>query len=206
MRKNIVYLFCGLFLFAGLLASSAWADLGLAQTLSDQGLQAVGAAVKTAAEAIYAGTDDPVEIKSQLIALLNEAEATGDEDAMRYAIVAVMMAGGEENLDLSKEAINNSNLFANHPELTAFTVASTAKLIGGGAGSAGGAGSGQAGGGEKQQGGGEKQQGGGEKETLGGGEEDPTSLGGGDPDPFDLGSAVTPYGKIDDQDSAATRT
>ncbi len=187
MKTDATKLFFGLFLTMGLLTSLAFADLGLA----DMSASEAGAAVKAAAEAIYAGTDDPEQLQSQLIAILNEAEATGDEGAMRYAIVAVLMAGGAENLDSAKEAINNSNLFANHPEITAFTVAATAKLIGAGGGSGQG-GAGQAGGGE-------------EDPALGGGEEDPTSLGGGDPDPFDPGSAIAPYGKIEDRDSAATR-
>jgi len=198
MSKNMINLFFGLFLIVGLLASPVYADLGLAQTLADQGVQAVGAAVKAAAEAVYAETDDPEQIKSQLVAILNEAAATGDEGAMRYAIVAVMMAGGAENIELSKEAINNSDLFANHPNITAFTVAAVEKLIvsGGATGELGGE---KLGGGEAvatKLGGGAKL-GGGE----GGGGEDPRSLGGGDPDIFDPGAD----GDIDDDDTHATR-
>ncbi len=181
MNKSAMNLFLGLFLIMGLLVSPAQADLGLAQTLSDQGVQAVGLAVKTAAEAVYAGTDDPEQIKSQLVAILNEAAATGDEGAMRYAIVAVMMVGGAENIDLSKEAITSSDLFANHPKLAAETIVAAEKLIrsGGDMGELGG-------------------------EKLGGGEgggEDPRSLGGGDPDIFDPGAD----GDIDDDDRHATR-
>jgi len=161
MSKNVIYLFLGLFLFAGLFASPAQAELGLAGMSAAE----VGQAVKTATEAVYAGTDDPEQIQSQLVAILNEAAATGDESAMTYAIVAVMMVGGVENIDLSKEAINNSELFANYPELAAEIVVAAEKLIrsGGGAGELGG-------------------------EKLGGGEgggEDPRSLGGGDPEMFD---------------------
>jgi len=188
MSKNVMHLFFGLLLFTGLLAFPVHADLGLAKTLSDQGVQAVGAAVKAAAEAVYAGTNDLVQIQNQLVAILNEAEATGDEGAIRYAIVAVMMAGGVENLDVSKDAINNSNLFSNHPEITAFTVAAAEKLIrsGGGAGELGG-------------------------EKLGGGDgggEDPRSLGGGDPYIFDPGAIFDPdtAGDIIDDDCPATRT
>ncbi len=192
MNKSAMNLFLGLFLIMGLFVSPAQADLGLAQTLSDEGVQAVGAAVKAAAEAVYAGTDDPEQIQSQLVAILNEVAATGDEGAMRYAIVAVMMVGGVENIDLSKEAINNSDLFTNHPTVTAFTVAAAEKLIlsGGGAGELGGE---KLGGGE----GGAEKLGGGE----GGGGEDPRSLGGGDPDIFDPGAD----GDIDDDDRHATR-
>jgi len=175
MNKSAMNLFLGLFLIMGLLVSPAQADLGLAQTLSDQGVQAVGAAVKAATEAVYAGTDDPEQIQSQLVAILNEAAATGDEGAMRYAIVAVMMVGGAENIDLSKDAITSSELFANHPELAAETIVAAEKLIrsGGGLGEMGG-------------------------EKLGGGEgggEDPRSLGGGDPE----------IGDIDDDDRDATQ-
>jgi len=187
MSKKVMHLSVGLLLFVGLLAFPVHADLGLQQTLSDQGVQALGAAVKAAAEAVYAGTSDPAQIQSQLVAILNEAEATGDEGAIRYAIVAVMMVGGVENLGLSKDAINNSNVFANHPEVTAFTITATEKLI-------------SSGGGDAQMGGGE-QLGGGE----GGGSEDPNSLGGDDPNPFDPGTETTPFGRIEDRDSAATR-
>jgi len=194
MNKKGMQLFFGLFLIVGLLASPVCAELGLAQTLSDQGVSAVGVAVKEAAEAVYAGTDDPEQIKGQLVAILNEAAATGDEGAMRYAIVAVMMVGGAENLDLSKDAINNSDLFTNHSNITAFTVATAEKLILSG----GGAGTGELGG--EKLGGGE-----GGAEKLGGGEggggEDPRSLGGGDPDIFDPDA-----GDVVDDDRHATRT
>ena len=179
MNKNVTQLFFGLFLIAGLLAFPAYADLGLAQTLSDQGVQAVGVAVKAAVEAVYAGTDDPEQIQSQLVAILNEAAATGDEGVMTYSIVAVMMVGGAGNIDLSKDAINNSDIFANHPKLAAETIVAAEKLIrsGGGAG--------------EMLGGGD-----------GGGGEDPRSLGGGDPDVFDPAAS----GEIDDDDRPATRT
>jgi len=182
MNKSAMNLFLGLFLIIGFLAFPVLADLGLAKTLSDQGVRAVGAVVKTAAEAVYAGTDDPEQIQSHLVAILNEAAATGDEAAMRYAIVAVMMVGGAENIDLSKEAITNSELFANHPKLAAETIVAAEKLIrsGGGAAELGG----------EKLGGGE-----------GGGGEDPRSLGGGDPDIFDPGAD----GDIDDDDTHATR-
>ncbi|MBI9020118.1 MAG: hypothetical protein JEZ10_02535 [Verrucomicrobia bacterium] len=177
MRKNAIHLFFGLLLSVGLLAAPAQADLGLKQILADQGVKAVGLAVKAAAEAVYASTDDPKLIEAGLIAILNEAEATGDMGVMPYAIVGVMMAGGVENLDLSKQAINNSNLFVNYPNNTAITVANAEKLIrsGGGASETGGAG-------EKQQkagSGGDEQEGGG-----GGGDE----FGGDNPNPFDPGA------------------
>jgi len=182
MNKSAMNLFLGLFLIMGLLVSPAQADLGLAQTLSDEGVQAVGAAVKVAAEAVYAGTDDPEQIQSQLVAILNEVAATGNEGAMRYAIVAVMMVGGAENVDLSKDAINNSEIFANHPKLAAETIVAAEKLIRSGGGVTGELGGEKLGGGE------------------GGGGEDPRSLGGGDPDIFDLDD-----GGINDHDRDATQ-
>lgn len=202
MTKNVTKLFIGILLLAGSLAFSAHADLGLSQILADQGVQAVGATVKTAAEAVYAGTDDPVQIQAQLVAFLNEAEATGDKGAMRYTIIAVMLAGGTENLDLSRSAINHSQLFVKQPDLTAFTVATAEALLSGGGDRAELGGGKEAGGGESEQGG---------DDQLGGGE-DSKSLGGGDPNPFDPAAdvapgenSVAPFGKIRDRDSAATR-
>jgi len=175
MRKNAGYLFFGLLRSVGLLAAPAQADLGLKQILADQGVKAVGLAVKAAAEAVYASTDDPKLIEAGLIAILNEAEATGDMSVMPYAIVGVMLAGGVDNLDLSKRAISNSNLFKNYPNNTAVTVVNAEKLIrsGGGAGGTGG------GGGKKQEAG----SGGDEQQEQGGGGSD--EFGGGNPNPFD---------------------
>jgi len=186
MRKNVKHLFFGLLLSVGFLAAPARADLELKQILADQGVKAVGLAVKAAAEAVYASTDDPKVIEAGLIAILNEAEATGDMGAMPYAIVGVMMAGGVENLDLSKQAINNSNLFINYPNNTAVTVTNAEKLIRSGGGAAG------TGGADKQGGGGagEKQKADGsggddEKEGGGGGSDE---FGGDNPNPFDPGA------------------
>lgn len=160
MNKNIQKLFFGVLFVVGILIAPVYADLGLAQILSDQGVQAVGSAVKEATEAVYAGTDDAEQIKIQLVAILNEAVATGNEGVMRYAIVAVMMVGGAENVDLSKDAINNSELFVDHPKLAAETIVKAEKLIrsGGGTGDLGGEklGGGEGGGGENEQGGGKE--------------------------------------------------
>ncbi len=189
MNKNVINLFLGVFLFVGLLASPVHADLGLQQTLSSQGVKAFGAAVRAAAEAVYAGTDDPTQIQSQLVAILNEAEATGSEAAMRYAIVAVMVGGGEGNLEASIAAINNSNIFANHPNMTALTVTTAEKLI-------------RSGGGAKTDG---KKAlgGGGQGGDGGGGASDPT-LGGGDPDVFDPAAGFF-GGDINDHSRDATQ-
>jgi hypothetical protein len=171
--KNIrCRLFLVLIAFAGLLTLSARAELGLQQIMANQGAPAVGQAVLTAAKAVYAGASDPAVIQSQLIAILNEAAATGNEQAIRYAIVAVMMAGGVENITLSTTAINNSNVFSNYESLTAVTVAATRLLL---SASGGGA----TGGGETGGGGGE---------TGGGGH----SLGGGNNNLFLLGLGVDP--------------
>lgn len=143
-------------------SAPAFADLGLKQMVAGQGASAVGPAILAAAKTVYANHTDSAVIKLQLIDILNEAAATGDEQAARYAIVAVMMAGGVEHLALSRDAINNSDIFKNYPELTAATVEATEALMKG-----------------KTAGGGEK------SEADGGGSEnndgDPLSQGGADP-------------------------
>ncbi|NOU36883.1 MAG: hypothetical protein HOO88_08960 [Kiritimatiellaceae bacterium] len=162
MKRNATSLFFALIAVIGLLTSSAFADLGLqALAAGSQGAPAVGQAVLTAARAVYANNTDPAVIQQQLIAILNEAAATGNESAIRYAIVAVMMAGGTENLAASKAAINNSNAFASYESLTAVTVAAVEMLMtGGGDGAAsggadmGGSGGDSLGGGNKELGGG----------------------------------------------------
>lgn len=146
---------------AGFMAAPVLADLGL-QQLAAQGAPAVGQAVLTAAKAVYANNTDPVVIQNQLIAILNEAAATGNEQAIRYAIVAVMLAGGVENIELSKTAINNSAVFLNYESLTAVTVAAAEALM-----TATGGANGTSGGDDMGGGGGEK--GGGGDRTLGGG-------------------------------------
>lgn len=184
-KKTMFRLMICIGMFAVLGVSSVQAEIGIQSILSSDGIVAVGTAVQSAVEAIYASTDDPAEIQQQLIDILNEAAATGDEQVVRYTIVAVMLAGGPENLDLSKQAIDNSDVFKNFPEVTAFTVsaadsmlaAASQRTAGGGAESGGGEKAGGAseeeGGGEKtggtseEEGGGEVQQGGGE--TSGGG-------------------------------------
>lgn len=201
MRKNAYRLFFVLIAGAVLLTSSVFADLGLAQLAAQPqgGARAVGQAVLTAAKAVYANSTDPAVIQPQLIAILNEAAATGDESAIRYAIVAVILAGGADNLPLSKAAVNDSNVFVNYPKLTAVTVSAAEALLkaSGGAGGeksggdkalgGGDKGGGDKGGGDKSGGeksGGDKQLGGGDK-TLGGGDKElgggNKELGGGDP-------------------------
>jgi len=139
----------------------AFADLGLKQMVAGQGASAVGPAILAAAKTVYANHTDPAVIKLQLIDILNEAAATGDEQVARYAIVSVMMAGGVEHLALSRDAINNSDIFKNYPELTAATVEAAEVLMTGET----------AGGAKKNKGGG----------GGSGDDEDPLSQGGADP-------------------------
>lgn len=201
MKKNMSFLFLSVFLMVGLLASSARADLGLKQIMAGQGASAVGQTVLAAAKAAYAGgpsgTPDLAVVQIRLIDILNEAAATGDEQIIRYTLVAVMLAGGTENLATARAAINNSNVFANYETLTAVTVAATEELMkaGGGAGTgAGGAGTGA------------NASGGADKE-LGGG--DPRSYGGGAPQLYpweiDPENPFTPKSGSGDNDIPATR-
>ncbi len=161
---------------AGFMSSPVLADLGLQQIAVAQGAPAVGQAVLTAAKAVCANNTDPVAIQSQLIAILNEAAATGNEQAVRYAIVAVMLAGGTGNIDLSKTAINNSNVFLNYESLTAITVAAVESLMNASGGANGTSGGDDMGGGGETGGGGDR--------TLGGGSD---LL-----NPFNPGSLVAP--------------
>jgi uncharacterized membrane protein YgcG len=188
MRKNASRLFFVLIVVAGLLTSPVFADLELAQLAAQpqQGTAAVGQAVLAAARTVYANSTDPAVIQPQLIVILNEAAATGNEAAIRYAIVAVILAGGVENLALSKTAINNSNVFANYPALTAVTVAEAEAILK----ASGGAG-GEKSGGDKS--GGDKS--GGDKEHGGGDDH-----GGGDPDDHEY------FDDHHDHDQHATRT
>lgn len=170
MIKNASRLFSVFIAVAALLTAPVFADLGLEQLAAQpQGASAVGQAVLAASKTVYANSADPAVIQPQLIAILNEAAATGNEAAIRYAIVAVILAGEVENLTLSKAAINDSNVFANYPALTAVTVATAEALLKANGGAGGEKSGGDKSGGDK--GGGDQQLGGGDKE-LGGG--DPT--------------------------------
>ena len=132
MKKNdwkikiFVVTLIGLFMF------SAQAELGLGEVFESQGTTAVGEVVKAAAEAAYAESDDPAEIQGRLVEILNEAAATGDEGVMTYAIVAVMMAGGSDNLAIGQAAVAASNIGEGHSALASATMASAVGLIGGG--------------------------------------------------------------------------
>ncbi len=147
MKKNMTHFSAVFMVVFGLMFSTAFADLGLQQIATDQGASAVGQAVLTAAQAVYANNTDPAVIQRQLIVMLNEAVATGNEEAVRYSLVAVMMAGGADNLAQSITAINNSNAFSQYPALTAKTVSSAQSLIGGGTTGGGTTGGGTTGGG-----------------------------------------------------------
>lgn len=129
MRKITFRLFFALIAATGLLTSPALADLGLKQIAAGQGAPAVGQAVLKAVQAVYANNTDLAIIQSQLVSILNEVAATGDENAIRYAIVAVMMGGGVENCELSKSAINVSDVSSNYEALTVATVTETEALL-----------------------------------------------------------------------------
>jgi hypothetical protein len=128
-NKRVIRFLVAFSLLTGLAASPVLAELGLQSILSGEGVVAVGTAVREAVESIYNSTGNPQEIERRLVEILNEAAATGDEAAIRYTIVAVMMAGGPEHLDLSKTAIDNSDVFKNFPEVTAFTVSAAESML-----------------------------------------------------------------------------
>jgi len=145
MRKSrCVYI---LLAAVGLLSRISFADLGLAQIASEQGAQAVGQAVLAAAQAVYAENTDPDVIRAKLIEILDEAAATGNEQSVRYAVVAVMMAGGTENVGISVAAINASRARNDFPDMVAATVAEARALLTAGGGDAGGDAGGWEGGG-----------------------------------------------------------
>jgi uncharacterized membrane protein YgcG len=159
MRKGKLQIGFVLIVFIGLLATSSFAQLGLAQLATQpQGASLAGQAVLTAAKAVYANSDlTPAEKQAQLVDLLNEAVATGNESVIRYAIVAIMVAAGSgDDLSLAIVAINNSNAFSQYQDITAVTVTAVSTLLGGGGGTAGGdmgGGGGQLGGGDQLGGG-----------------------------------------------------
>ena len=125
MKVNVSCLILVIFAAFVLAAPSARADLGLA----GKPPKAVGAAVKNAVADAYKSGADAAAIQSQIVAILDEAAATGSEDAVRYAIVAVMLAGGTENLEMSKQAIGNSMAFTSYQELAAGTMGEAEKLM-----------------------------------------------------------------------------
>ena len=172
MKQKIAHFMLTVCLFAGLTVLPAQADIGLGQILASDGLTAVGQAVREAVEGIYRSTDDPKASEDQIVAIVNEAVETGDGEAVRYTLIAVMMAGGAENLDLSKVAIDNSAAFTSFPSVTATTVTVGSALIAEQAGSAAAGGvAADSGGGSLELGGG-AELGGGQDEELGGGKDD----------------------------------
>ena len=98
MKNRALILSVGLVIFTGLFVSPASAEIGVAQALAEGGVSAVGTAVRNAAQAVYDSTEDPAVIQLKLTELINEAVATGDEGAIQYASVAVMMVGGAGKL------------------------------------------------------------------------------------------------------------
>lgn len=116
-------------LVAGLFASTAQAELGMQNIVDQDGLPALGSAVRNAVDEAYQSSEDPAVIEATLVKILNEAAASENESIIRYAITGVMLGGGVEHLDMSKSAIDNSDVFKNYPELTAIVVATCEKLL-----------------------------------------------------------------------------
>ena len=178
MRRSATHLILAVCLFAGLTVSSVLADLGLQQIFSDEavpqeGLNQVGFTVKAATEEIYSSTEDREQLLNQLTAIPNEAAETGNGEIVRYTIVGVIVGGGPENLDLSKEAIDNSKAFTDFPAVTASTVSDAEDIISARSGSSKTGGKGDNGGGDNgDQGGGNGDQGGGDEDDQGEDEDD----------------------------------
>lgn len=103
----------------GLMASPLFAQ----EDSGNSGSVTAGRSALTAANEAYASSSDPEVIKAALIQILNEAAATGDQESMKFVIAAVMMAGGAENKELGKEAVDSSAIYASYPDLAAQTVA-----------------------------------------------------------------------------------
>lgn len=182
MKRSIACLTLVSCLFAGMMVLPVQAELGLQQ----ENPKAAGAAVKSAVEAIHNSSDDATSKHAQIVAILNEAAATGDEAVIRYALVAVLLAGGEENMDLSEAAVNNSNIASDYPELVSQIIPLAKSLIVSGANATPI---------DEDAGGGDDAGGGGDS---GGGDD----LGGGS----DFDFIFSEYGRIMDQDSEATDT
>ena len=72
-----------------------------------QGAEAVGQAAQTCASVVYAANLSPANTQNQLSAIISGA-AKGGGDALRSAIVGVLTAGGTQNIEVGKAAINNS--------------------------------------------------------------------------------------------------
>lgn len=171
------------FLMIGLLAfavaslpvsAQQTSGLGLAAVLSSQGLAAMGQAVLTAAKAAFESSSDPDAIQAVLTSIMNEANATGNEQAIRYAIVAIMQAGGAEHLEITTAAINASQAASDFSDTTSRTVSEAQALLSAGGGTQQ-QGSGETGGGnEQQQAGGSS----GDDEQAGGGGDDQQQGGG----------------------------
>ena len=189
MNKKATYRLLSACLFVGLAGSSLAEELGLSQQLSSEGVVAVGQTVKSAVENLFSSTEDAESIQSQITAIMDEAAATGNAEAVRYAIVGAMDAAGPDNLELVIAAINSSKAFTDFKDITAFTVNASKEMIlanaGGGQGDQGG---------DKELGGDKEQGGQGDQQTN-------MEQGGGDGDnPLDEGDDAD----IDDEDVPGT--
>lgn len=115
MRRNVAYLFFGVFLAVGLLAVPAQAELGLAGILAAQGSDAVAQTVIAAVEAVYADGLSAQDTIDRLAAIVNEVELLQNDAALSDAIVAVMSKGGPGKLAVGKKAVLKSNYGKNNP-------------------------------------------------------------------------------------------
>ncbi|MDK2857748.1 MAG: hypothetical protein PWQ29_1268 [Verrucomicrobiota bacterium] len=137
---------CGLFLSVLVVTafpvSSALADLGLQQSLDRGGAQAVAQVVEAAARAAYASSESPAAIESQLVAILNEASATGSAQAVSAAIAAIIQAGGVHNIYLASAAVDASDVAVDFPQASAIALSNASGLLGAGGPGGSGAGTG----------------------------------------------------------------
>lgn len=187
-----------LLLVVGLVLPLQAAD-GLQAILASEGLAAFGQAVKAEAEQIMASGADETDVIGELIEMLNSVAGFADEEAVRYAMIAVMAAAGPENMELAEAAISGSELAVTNGMLAQATMSDVRRLLGGNAGQQGG----------DDQHGGDDQRSANDQMTIGGGEEEDPTVGGGQdplfPRSVNMVNPFAPTGLLgDDQDAPAT--
>ncbi len=96
MKKNMSRVVFVLSLVTGLMASTAFAELGLQKIAANKGAEAVGSAVLAAVQAVYTNNTDPAVIQTKLQAILSEAQATGNKPAIFAAIQSVMQGASAQ--------------------------------------------------------------------------------------------------------------
>lgn len=116
------------------------ADIGLSSVLSQQGVQAMGLAVKSAAGEVLVSAEDSAVVQTGLTAILDEAAATGDPKAVQYAIIAVILTVGPDRQELSLAAIAASRVSSLFPEIAAQTAQQALLLLSADTDESGGAG------------------------------------------------------------------